>query len=249
VSHELRTPAANIQVTLESLLAGADEEPALRGRFLRATLRESERLSQLVRDLLDLARLEAGGVRMAAEPVRLGDLVVRASEAVESRLRERSVLLELDHKGNLWVMGDADRLLQVLMNLLDNSIRFSPPESVIRVSTLAAREEAILAVEDEGAGIPAEDLPFVFDRFYTADKSRARDSGGTGLGLAIVRQIVEAHRGRVEAANKPEGGARFTVHLPRVSGPHSTGQPAVSGTVAEPGILAVDADTREADAE
>jgi signal transduction histidine kinase len=232
VSHELRTPAANVQVTLESLLAGADEEPELRERFLRAALRESERLSQLVRDLLDLARLEAGGVRMDAYPVPMTDLVARAAEAVEPRLRERSVLMDVDVTPDVWITGDSHRLLQVLMNLLDNAIRYTYPESAIHISVTATRQEVELAVEDNGPGIPDDDLPFVFDRFYTADKSRARpgvraaSGGGTGLGLAIVRQIVEAHHGHVEAANRPEGGARFMARFPRAAGPREAARSA-----------------------
>jgi signal transduction histidine kinase len=193
VSHELRTPAANVQVTLESLLAGADTEPVLRERFLQAALRESERLSQLVCDLLDLARLEAGGVRMAAEPVSVSDLVTRAVSALEPRLRERSILVQVSVPAQSWVTGDRDRLLQVLMNLLDNAARFAHPETAIRVKATLSQQEVVLVVEDDGPGIPEEDLPFVFDRFYTVDRSRARPGaraaggGGTGLGLAIVR--------------------------------------------------------------
>jgi signal transduction histidine kinase len=225
VSHELRTPASNVQVTLESLLAGADGEQALRERFLRAALRESERLSQLVRDLLDLARLEAGGVRMAAHPVRLADLATRAVEAVESRLRERSVLIDMEVPPDYWVTGDHDRLLQVLLNLLDNSIKFAYPETAIRIAADATRQEVELIVEDHGPGIPEEALPFIFDRFYTAEKSRSRpgtrasSGGGTGLGLSVARQIVEAHRGSIDAANLAHGGARFTVRLPRAASP------------------------------
>lgn len=225
VSHELRTPAANVQVTLESLLAGADEEPALRGRFLQAALGESERLSQLVRDLLDLARLEADGVRMEAQPVALASLTARAVEAIEPRLRERSIMIDVEVPIEAWVTGDRDRLLQVLMNLLDNAGRFTQPETAIRVTATLTHQEVELVVTDAGPGIAPEDLPFVFDHFYTADKSRARPGtraaggGGTGLGLAIVHQIVEAHGGRVAASNAPEGGACFTLHLPRLAHP------------------------------
>jgi signal transduction histidine kinase len=219
VSHELRTPAANIQVTLEALLAGADSEPAMRERFMRAALSESERLSQLVRDLLELARLEAGGVQMAVEPVRLADLVAQASEAMEPRLRDCSVRFAAKSAPDVWVTGDPDRLLQVVMNLLDNAARYTHPECRIAVSVHATSHEAVLRVEDDGPGIPEPDVPFIFDRFYTADKSRARDRSGTGLGLAIVRQIVEAHGGQVEADNVPGAGARFTVRLPRAPAP------------------------------
>jgi signal transduction histidine kinase len=214
VTHELRTPAANIQVTLEALQAGADYDPALRERFVKASLGEAERLSQLIRDLMDLARLEAESAPMRMKPVDMSALIRRATGALEPRLRESDLTIEIEGGSDVWVLGDVNRLLQMLMNLLDNAVRFSRPQCCIRVAVVARTREAVLTVEDAGPGIPPEDLTRIFDRFYTADKSRARGTGGTGLGLAIVREIVALHHGEVEAANVPEG-TRFTVRLPR----------------------------------
>jgi signal transduction histidine kinase len=221
-SHELRTPATNIHVTLEALLAGAGDEPALRERFLKAALSESDRLSKLVRDLLDLARLEAEGVPKASGTVCLNDLVTQAKEVLSPRLRNCAVRIDSLGGTEVWVWGDRDRLLQVVLNLFDNAIRFSPADCWVQVRVRAAWPDVILTVEDSGPGIPAPDLPYIFDRFYTVDRSRARGRGGTGLGLAIARQIVEAHRGQIEAANVPGAGARFTVRLPRAPRPPST---------------------------
>jgi signal transduction histidine kinase len=121
-----------------------------------------------------MARLEAKGMRLLAEPIQLAGLVTRAAEAIEPRLRERSLRLDASTAAEVWVTGDPDWLLQAIMNLLDNAARFSRPESAIRVSVTAKAHEAILVVEDQGAGIPERDLPQIFERFYTADRSRAR---------------------------------------------------------------------------
>lgn len=215
VSHELRTPVSNVQVTLESLIGGAAEEPETRHRFLQAALGETERLTRLIRDLIDLARLEAGVVRMRHQEVRLLDVVQRAVAALEPRLRERGLAVrsEVPHDLYLWV--DPDRFLQVLMNLFDNAIKFAPEETSIEITATGRREQVTIVVRDQGPGIPPEDLPHIFEGFYTADKSRARAVTGTGLGLAIVRTILEAHGGRISARSEPAGaGAEFTITLP-----------------------------------
>lgn len=215
VSHELRTPVSNVQVTLESLLNGAAEDPALRERFLRAGLDETGRLGTLIRDLMDLARLEAGAVHMRHRELRLAELVEGAAAALEPRLRERALTLAREIPADLHVYADPDRLFQVLMNLLDNAIKFSPEGGTIRCQAATTRGQVRLHVQDQGPGITDEDLPRLFEAFYTADKSRARGTGGTGLGLAIARRIVEAHAGRVVARTLPDSGAEFTVTLPR----------------------------------
>lgn len=216
VSHELRTPVSNVQVTLESLLSGAADEPATRKRFLEAALGETQRLANLIRDLIDLARLEAGVVTMRHREVRLSEIVQRLTAAVEPRLRERSLRLEAEIPPDLHVWGDPDRLLQVLMNLVENAIKFVPAGSAIRVAAFADRQETRITVSDQGPGVPEEDLPYIFERFYTADKSRARGATGTGLGLAIAKRIVDSHSGGIAVRTHPEGGAEFTVTLPRM---------------------------------
>jgi signal transduction histidine kinase len=216
VSHELRTPVSNVQVTLESLLSGADDEPATRTRFLEAALSETQRLGNLVRDLIDLARLEAGVVTMRHREVRLAEIVRQLNAALESRLQERSIRLATEVPPDLHVWGDPDRLLQVLMNLVENAIKFVPEGSAIRVSAAADRQQTRIIVRDQGPGVPEEDLPYIFERFYTADKSRARGASGTGLGLAIAKRIVDSHSGGIAVRTPPEGGAEFTITLPRM---------------------------------
>jgi signal transduction histidine kinase len=216
VSHELRTPVSNVQVTLESLIAGAAEEAGTRDRFLAAALGETHRLADLIRDLIDLARLEAGEMSMRYREVRLFEVLDRLQSAVEPRLRERGLTIEASVPSDLHVWADPDRLLQVLMILVDNAVKFAPAESAIEVFGAAARHEVHLAVRDYGPGLREEDLPHVFDRFYTGDKSRARGPAGTGLGLAIAKRIVDAHSGAIEAGNAGgSGGAEFRISLPR----------------------------------
>jgi signal transduction histidine kinase len=214
VSHELRTPVSNVQVTLDALENGADEEPELRTRFIRTALDETTRLSGLIQDLLDLGRLEAGVVQLERQTISLHHLLNRCARAMESRMRSKgiSIRLELEH---IQLEGDPERLLQAFLNVLDNAIKFSLPKTV--VSVIGRLEGSFLSVyvQDQGSGISEADLPHVFEQFYTGDPSRKR--GGTGLGLAIARRIVESHGGTITASSASGRGATFKIRLPVVT--------------------------------
>jgi signal transduction histidine kinase len=207
-SHELRTPVSNINVTLQALESGAAEDADLRSRFLTTALDETGRLKRLVQDLLDLGRLEAGVTGLERSTVPMRALVERATRAVESRALARGIIIDVEPGGEELVHVDRERVIQALVAILDNALKFSPAGSTLHVSA-AGRE---IRIRDEGPGIDAADLPHVFEQFYTADRSRKR--GGTGLGLAIARRIVEAQGGTIAAANSREGGATFVVELP-----------------------------------
>jgi signal transduction histidine kinase len=213
VSHELKTPISALRAHLENLLDGVEEpNPAL----LEVMLQQSERLSRLVDQLLDLSRLEAGDVPLEIEPVPLGMLVERVIKEVEVARpdRARDLAVRNEVPADLPpVEADRERIHQVLFNLLENAVRFTPPGG--RVTVRAARENGdwAVSVEDTGPGIPKEHIPLVFERFYRVDPSRSREDGGTGLGLAIARSVVEAHGGRIWAESEEEG-ARFTFVLP-----------------------------------
>lgn len=212
VSHELRTPVSNVHVTLEALASGADEDPELRSRFMQTAQDETMRLSRLIKDLLDLGRLEAGVTPLEQQPIKLRDLVNRAVRAVESRMRSKGMDISMDVP-DVQLQGDPERLLQAFLNLLDNAIKHSVPDSSVFVSGYLKDAQVAVQIQDQGAGISTSDLPHIFEQFYTADRSRK--GSGTGLGLAIARRIVEAHGGKITASSTGAGmGATFTICLP-----------------------------------
>ena len=212
VSHELRTPVSNVHVTLEALESGADEEPELRGRFIRTALDETTRLSRLIKDLLDLGRLEAGVTSLEQQPFSLRDLIHRAVRAMESRMRSKGMGITTNIP-EVQIQGDPERLLQAFLNVLDNAIKHSVPDSMVFVSGKIEAAQVAVQIQDQGPGIKESDLPHIFEQFYTADPSR--QGSGTGLGLAITRRIVEAHGGTITASSRDAGkGATFIIRLP-----------------------------------
>ncbi|MBD1927295.1 HAMP domain-containing protein [Trichocoleus sp. FACHB-90] len=211
VSHELRTPVSNVHVTLEALSSGADQEPELRDRFMQTAQEETMRLSRLIKDLLDLGRLEAGVTVLEKQPVNLRDLINRASRAMESRMRSKGVDISINVP-DVALQGDPERLLQAFLNILDNAIKFSVADSQVYISGSVEGSQVSVQICDQGAGISDRDLPHIFEQFYTADRSRK--GTGTGLGLAIARRIVEAHGGIITASSAPIQGTTFTFRLP-----------------------------------
>jgi signal transduction histidine kinase len=215
VSHELRTPLTAIRGAAETLLDG-DVDPDNQQRFLTTIALEAERLGRLANDLLTLQRIEGATGELPLTRVDLRLAADRAEAMLEPLLEDRDVTLTVNGRAPL-VLGDVDRLQQVVLNLVDNASRIVGEGGHVVVELTAEGDRAVLSVIDDGPGIPPEDLPRLFDRFYRADTSRTRSSGGAGLGLAIVRAIVTAHGGRIEAANLPTGGARMTVVLPAIA--------------------------------
>ena len=212
VSHELRTPLTAIRGAAETLLDG-DVEPEDQQRFLSTIALEAERLGRLANDLLTLQRIEGATGELPITQVDLRLAADRAAAMLEPLLEDREVSLTVNGRSPL-VLGDVDRLQQVVTNLVDNASRIAGKGGHVQVELIAEGDRAVMSVLDDGPGIPEADLPRLFDRFYRADSSRTRTSGGAGLGLAIVRAIVIAHGGRIEAANLPTGGAKMTVSLP-----------------------------------
>jgi signal transduction histidine kinase len=212
VSHELRTPVSNVHVTLEALESGADEEPELRSRFIRTALDETTRLSGLIKDLLDLGRLEAGVTQLEQQPLNLQALIDRSIRAMESRMRSKGIHIYMEVP-KVQIQGDPERLLQAFLNVLDNAIKHSVADSKVFVDGYLEGVQVSVQIRDQGPGISESDLPHIFEQFYTADRSR--QGSGTGLGLAIARRIVEAHGGSITANSMGVGkGAIFTICLP-----------------------------------
>jgi two-component system phosphate regulon sensor histidine kinase PhoR len=214
VSHELRTPLTAIRGYVEALSEG-DTSADDRQRFLEIVTRHTLRMERLVKDLLRLARLDAGQETLDLMSCDVRALVqgVVADLTPTASAREQTIAADIAAEVGT-VRGDPSKLHDVLRNLVANAVIYSPEHSTIRVEASKGEQRIEISVADEGPGIPNEDLSRVFERFYRVDKSRARDPGGTGLGLAIVKHLVELHRGEVRVENRRDGGARFTVSLP-----------------------------------
>jgi two-component system phosphate regulon sensor histidine kinase PhoR len=212
VSHELRTPLSSINLMIETILETADDQEAV-DLFLPRIKREVDRMVQLVADLLDLAKAESGRMRLRREDVDLSSVASNILKTFEPRARQLGVTLTFSGE-TARLDGDPDRLAQVLVNLIDNALRHTPAGGSVTIEVGQSKGAATLVVRDTGVGIPYNDLPHIFERFYVVDRSRARESTGTGLGLSIVKQIVEAHGGSVKAASEFGLGATFTCVFP-----------------------------------
>lgn len=215
VSHELRTPLTAIKGFVETLLDGAHDDPDARTRFLAIISRESERLEQLISDLLDLSRIESGRLRPSLRPTDLGQVVESVFACVSSRAAEQRIALINDVPPDLpKVPADPDLIRQVIMNLVDNSLKYTREGGTVTVCATVVDDSAEVSVSDNGIGIASYHLPRVFERFYRVDKARSRELGGTGLGLSIVKHIVESHGGTVRIASKIGEGTTVTFALP-----------------------------------
>jgi two-component system sensor histidine kinase SenX3 len=211
-SHELKTPAASIQAAAETLRAVADDDPDAVSRFAAQLEREARRLSRIVADLLDLSRLESGSE--LTERVRVDAIVREEAERFDDAGREAGVRVTVHAPAPATVTGSARDLSLLVRNLIDNAVRYTPPGGTVEIAVEAGEQDAVLSVRDTGVGIPARELPRVFERFYRVDRARSRETGGTGLGLSIVRHVAENHGGSVDVASELGTGTTFTVRLP-----------------------------------
>jgi two-component system phosphate regulon sensor histidine kinase PhoR len=218
-SHELKTPVAAVRALAETLLTALPDDPEAGRRFAERIGREAERLDLLARDLLDLSRVERG--TLDVEPVDLVGLAKEVVGGYGELAEERRIKLQAELQPQVSIRGDRAQLGLLLSNLLDNALRYTPAKGTVCVRLDATESRAVIQVSDTGQGIPAGELPRVFERFYRVDKARARRTGGTGLGLAIVRHVAEAHGGTVRVDSELGRGSSFTVTLP-VTGPPAT---------------------------
>jgi signal transduction histidine kinase len=216
VSHELKTPITAIRAHLENLLDGVEEpDPAT----LDVMLGQAERLGRLVDQLLDLSKLESGEVPLQRRPVELAPLVTQVLSEMEVARAGKHVALAQDIPADLpWVEADAERVHQVLFNLVDNAVRFTPEGGRVRIAAHGENGHVEVSVQDTGSGIAPEHLPRLFERFYRVDPARSREGGGTGIGLAIARSVVEAHGGQIHAESELGVGSTFTFDLPATAG-------------------------------
>lgn len=215
VSHELRTPLASIRLLVDTLEDGALEEPEVAANFVHRIGVETDHLIQMVTELLELARIESGQLPIRREPAPVDDLIALAVERLSVVAQDKGVAVSADIQPDLpQGLIDRDQVMQVLMNLLFNAIKFTPRGGGVSIRAIAQEHYLSIAVADTGVGIAREDLTRIFERFYKSDKSRARSGGGTGLGLPIARHIVEAHGGSIRAESQEGMGSTFTFTLP-----------------------------------
>jgi two-component system phosphate regulon sensor histidine kinase PhoR len=218
VSHEFKTPLTAIQGFAETLLSGAIDDPRNNRRFLRIIGDHATRLARLTDDLLKLARIEAGKLEMQLQPVGSREVVEPCVETSLFKANKKHISLEVDVPANLSrVRGDAGLLRDVLQNLVDNAIQYTPAGGRIRISAEEKKREVVISVADSGIGIPLSDQERIFERFYRVDAARSREAGGTGLGLSIAKHIVEAHGGRIWGESEVGTGSKFSFSIPVVS--------------------------------
>ena len=222
-SHELRTPMTVLRGELETAAQDPKLSPEWRERFGSA-LEEVERLVNIVEGLFAISRLDAGEAQKEWVPFDLGRLTMATADQMALLAEDKEIKVNCTAADNVWVEGDRARMKQVVVNLLDNAIKYTPPKGAVSLTVTARNGRAMLDVADNGMGIPAEALPHVFERFFRVDKARSREMGGAGLGLSIVRSICVAHHGKVEALSTPGQGSVFHVELPLATSPQLNGK-------------------------
>jgi len=215
VSHELKTPLTAIQGFAETLLGGALEDAENGRRFLEIIRNHAARLGRVTDDLLKLSQAEAGKLELEFRAVTVEEVIETCVETTRLKIADKDIALTVDCPPGLpCVMGDTRRLQEVLQNLLDNAVQYTPPGGRITVQATAGDRQIAITVADTGIGIPKAEQERIFERFYRVDAARSREAGGTGLGLSIARHLVEAHGGRIEIESDVGRGSTFKVVLP-----------------------------------
>ena len=217
VSHELRTPVAVIRANAETLLAGAKDDPAMATKLIDGLHRNAERLARILADLLDLSRLDAGQYRLDLSPVSVRTVTEQSMTAIEMQAHKRGVTVNVDVPDGLIVKADAKALDQILVNLIDNGVKYTRPEGNVWVEAKELGDAVRVEIRDDGPGIADKHRERVFERFYRADPSRSREAGGTGLGLSIVKHLVESMGGEVGVEPNAPRGSIFWLRLPKAT--------------------------------
>jgi len=215
VSHELKTPLTSIRGFVETLQAGAIDKPEMAHKFLKIIMLETERLTRLINDILSISKLESGNDEVATERIRLDKKAHDVCEMLSIHAQEKEVTINYSlNKEPVYIIGNPDRVEQLLINLTENAIKYNVPGGSVTVQVFANNQEANVTISDTGIGIAEENLPRLFERFYRVDKGRSRQMGGTGLGLAIVKHIVRSMNGEIEVHSKLGEGTEFLITLP-----------------------------------
>lgn len=215
VSHELRAPLAAIRTMTETLMTHGEEDPALFQRYLPRIVSQTDRLARLASQLLDLAQIESGALTHHTAEVDLLEIIEEVVQTTEQGAKERDVQIRTRVPDELpTLFAHRDRLVQMLLNLVDNGIHYTPAGGYVEVAAETRKDQVLLSVKDNGPGIPPESLPHLFERFYRVDKARTPNRGGAGLGLSIVHQIVESHDGKIKVESRVDHGTTFHITLP-----------------------------------
>jgi two-component system phosphate regulon sensor histidine kinase PhoR len=217
-SHELKTPLASIKAYAETLLDGALTDESVNRRFLESIDEQVDRLNQLILDMLSLARLESSHEFFEHGPLAVVPVLESCFEGNRGRAEAKNLVLTFDRgklDGETLVLADEEAVRQIFDNLIDNAIKYTPSGGRVRVSCSLDPAAVTVEVVDTGIGIPRDDLPRIFERFYRVDKARSRELGGTGLGLSIVKHLISSIRGEISVTSRPGSGSRFTVRIPR----------------------------------
>jgi len=213
-SHELKTPLATMKILLENIIYQPDMDAGLRTEFLQDVNSEINRLNLIISDLLTLVSMDSKSMRLNRETFKFADVVRDVTHRLSVVAERRRQEIKLQIGDNCEMYADCAKLTQVVYNILDNAIKYTPEGGQIRVRLIRSGRDAIFSVTDNGPGIPKEDQPHIFDRFYRVDKARSRETGGTGLGLSIVNQLVLMHGGSISVQSEEGHGSTFTVELP-----------------------------------
>jgi len=221
VSHELRTPLTAVRTTAETLLNYGRGDEEMLGRFLNTIITETDRLSALIDDLMDIARRDAGVVTTEKTQSKVLELINRAASVILPLAREKNIRLAVDAPESLIAHCDYEQMVQAVRNLIDNAVKYTPAGGAVDVEACEGGEGVRITVRDTGLGIPQGDVDRIFERFYRVDKTRSRALGGTGLGLAIVKDIVDAHGGSVNVETDLGKGSSFTIEIPARPGTRS----------------------------
>lgn len=211
VSHELRTPVTSLKGFAETLLEGAMDNREVSEKFLKIIWEESDRLQSLIQDLLDLSKVEQEGFELNWEKVNLAKLIDDVLLLLESKAIEKQIKISSMLTNNTVIDGDASRLKQIFINVINNSLTYTSSNGCVHVSLIEKNDEVQFIVQDTGIGMNEAEIPRIFERFYRIDKARSRNSGGTGLGLAIVKHLVEAHHGSIKVDSKKNAGTTFMI--------------------------------------
>ncbi len=216
VAHELRTPIFAIQLSLETLLDGAINDENVNVDFLSRAFNQTKRLKSLVDDLISIAKFETG-LKMSKRYFGITNVISKTLDGLKALADIKNISLEFDSASanGVTVFGDEERLQQVLINLIDNAIKYTLKNGFVKISLSIKEKEVTINIEDNGIGIPRKDLPRIFERFYRVDKTRSRDIGGSGLGLSIVKHILEAHSSSIKVESEENKGTKFEFSLKR----------------------------------